>query len=62
MKSNLKVFFGGFLLMILAFTFLNSQTVKAQTEEESTVPESVLMATVNIFNSTNTKTGTNSYS
>lgn len=62
MKSNLKVFFGGFLLMLLAFTFLNSQTVKAQTEEESTVPKSVLMATVNIFNSTNTKTGTNSYS
>lgn len=62
MKFNFKVFFSGLLVMFLVFTFLNFQAVRAQTVNQPEEPETVLMATVNIFNPESKKTGSVSYS
>lgn len=62
MKFNFKVFLGSLTVILLMFTFTNFQPIFAQTPDPEAEMETVTMATVNIYDSTNTKTGPNSYS
>jgi hypothetical protein len=63
MKFNFKVFLGSLLITISLSALINFQPVSAQEAGGTDAPvESVLMATVNIYDSEYEKTGTNSYS
>lgn len=62
MKFNFKVFLGSLTVILLMFTFTNFQPIFAQTPDPEAEMETVTMATVNIYDPTNKKTGANSYS
>ncbi len=61
MKFNFKVFLGSLTVILLMFTFTNFQKVSAQIPENAEM-DTVLMATVNIYNATNTKINNKTYS
>lgn len=62
MKFNFKVFFGSLLVAFLMLSFVNFQNISAQQTPVEINSETLLLATVNIYNATNTKIGNKTYS